>query len=261
MPKIIIGNGFSDAMVGDINKNSLDVRRTAASEARRLIWFVENEDLILLPSPVSKEFIDYVNKIMNRQLTQKNFIYASQDPLHPQIISSEILLNEPILSQLKSATQNSDNWHLFPYFYTSSVQTLIDILKQELHPQATFLTQSGADFLNQKTAFRAIYAKDVPIAKGSVCRNVYELYHQAKLLFCQTSKIIFKQTMNASGDGNILVTTDKNGPFAGIREIIFIDSIKDFTFDIAHQLWEMLSDAHGNYQLVIEEYVANKNTL
>ncbi|WP_115303405.1 hypothetical protein [Legionella beliardensis] len=261
MPKIIIGNGFSDAMVGDVSKNSLAVRRTAAVEARRLTWFVENEDLIILPSPVSNELISYVNNIMRTQLSQKNFIYTSQDPLEPKIITSEVLLSERMLSQLKTATQHTNNWQLFPYFYTSSIQTLADVLQNEAHHCPTFLTQSGADLLNQKAAFRAIYAHDVPIAKGAVCRNVHELYQQAKLLLSQTAKLIIKQNMNASGDGNILVSIDKNGPFAGIRDIIFIDTSKDFTLNMAKQLWDMLSDAHGNHQLVIEEYVTNQNTL
>lgn len=261
MAKIIIGNNFSDAIVGDTNKISLAVAQTAAVEARRLTWFADNEDLIILPSPVSNDFIAYVNKIMRRQLTQQNFIYAEHDPLRPKIITSEVLLSDPILSQIKAVGQDCSHWQLFPYLDTSAIQTLADILRQKIHRQATFLTQSGANLLNQKAAFRAIFSKDVPIAKGFVCCNVQELYQQAQLLFLQTSKLIFKQNMNASGDGNILVTIDKRGFFAGIRKIIFINSSQDFTIAMAAQIWEMLYDAHGNHQLVIEEYVMNKNTI
>jgi hypothetical protein len=261
MPKIVIGNGFSEAMVGDVSKNSIHVKQTAAVEARRLVWFVEDEDVIILPSPVSLSFINYVNKKLGRNLSEKNFIFASSDPKNPQILTSKVLLNKTMIAKLTSICCDKQNWYIFPYFHTSTIRVLADLLKKTLTLAPDFINQSGADLLNQKAIFRALFSKYVPIANGAVCRSAVELYYLVHQYLLKTDKLIVKQNMNASGDGNILLALNKEGVLAGIREVIFINHRDDFTMEMANKLWIELSDGCGNNQLVIEEYVTNKNTV
>lgn len=248
-------------MVGDTSKNSIHVRQTAAVEARRLTWFLEDDDVIILPAPVSQSFIQYINKKSGRNLGDANFIYASDDPKNPSIVTGEILLNPSLIAKLNTICQTKRDWYIFPYFHTSSICILADLLNQPLYLKSNFNGQSGDDLLNQKAAFRALFSKHVPIANGAVCRSSIELYHIVCLLLQKVDKLIIKQNMNASGDGNILLTLKKDFSFSGVREVISINSKNDFSMKIANQLWFKLADACGNNQLIIEEYVSNKNTL
>ena len=199
----MIGNGYSEAMVGDTSKNSMAVRQTAAFDAQRLIWFLEDEDVMILPSPISHAFLLYVNKTLGKNLTERNFIFASDDPKNPKILTSEVLLDPVMIANIAALCKDKENWSVLPYFHTSSMCILADLLNQLTTFSPNFVNQSGADLLNQKAAFRALFSKHVPIANGAVCRSAIELYQLVHQYLLKSDKLIIKQNMNASGDGNI----------------------------------------------------------
>lgn len=49
--------------------------------------------------------------------------------------------------------------------------------------------------------------------------------------------------------------------YPGVREIFKLSSYDDITLELSGMLWQTLSDAFGNNQLVIEAYLSSKQTL
>jgi len=63
MAKIIIGNVDNEHMAGDpAFKFNTKLRQTSSVVANRMIWLVEEGDIVVLPSPPSDAFIQYVQR-------------------------------------------------------------------------------------------------------------------------------------------------------------------------------------------------------
>ena len=265
MAKLIIGNGFNEAMVGDITKSSLTFRYAVASEAKRLGWFVEKNDVIVLPSSISEVMQNYIGRTLEKDISNVTFIPASEDILNPSILTSDVLLNDEFIERLSNIINSSHSWKVFPYFFTSSIIHLCQRLNISItnnDNKLSFVSQCGADILNSKAVFRSIAAGyNVPIPPGYVCRTPLEMYWAMQELFGQNKTVIIKQNLNASGDGNIAVTIENLSSYPGVCEIFKLETYKNITLELANLLWHKLSDAFGNNQLIIEAYFSSKYTI
>ena len=265
MTKLIIGNGFNEAMIGDISKKqSLVFRQAVASEAKRLAWLLENGDVLISPSPVSRLMMEYIAQKMALDLDSITILPASNDINNPSTLTSDTLLNAEFVNHLSKLINTDNLWEVLPYFFTSSVIHLCGRLNIPIliNDTNSFMSQGGAEILNNKAVFRAIAAgQNISLPPGNVCRTAKELYCAMIELLNSHGTIIVKQIMNGGGDGNIAVTLEDRPAYPGIRELFKLASYDEVTLDLATTLWNLLADGFGNNQLVIEAYLSSKQTL
>jgi len=263
MSKIIVGNVYNEAMVGNTSGFSRSFRQTAAVEMKRLCWLINSNDVMIVPSPVNSTMLDYISELMGQDISHQNFISPTQDQKNPVIITSEILLNADIVYQLKDIVSSSDTWEIFPYFYNSSISRLYDILDiKKCVENPCFMYEAGADMLNSKSIFRALASEFITIPPGAVCRTERELMYAMDCLLVDGNTVIAKKDKSASGDGNIgIALGDPKRKFAGICDLIKLKNKEQLSYKFVKDIWDRITDSCGNNQVVLEKYYDSIDTL
>ncbi|WP_131781166.1 hypothetical protein [Legionella gresilensis] len=262
MPKLLIGNVYSEAVVGDVSKLPIFTRQAAAVYAKRLAWLLEEDDLLILPSMPSKYMIDYISHIKNKNITSKNFFPLMASSNNSSILTSEVLLNDKLICELKAHISDK-TWELIPYIFSSSIVCFSNELglSYDKFQTPSFMNQSGINLLNSKATFRALAAPYITIAPGNICRSVKELYYVMRQQINNVGAIIIKKDFAANGEGNIAITLSDRLSYAGVREVLKLGSIKDITYELSEKLWYSLVDSLGNNLIVVESYLPSKHTL
>lgn len=262
MPKLLIGNVYSEAVVGDVAKLPIFTRQAAAVYAKRLAWLLDEDDILILPSMPSKSMIDYISCIKNEKITADNFFPLSTHTDNSIILTSETLLDDKLISEIK-ARISGKTWELIPYIYSSAVICLFNELglAHTDFQNPSFMNQTGINLLNSKSAFRAIAAPHISIAPGSVCRSARELYYVMRQQINNVGAIIIKKDFSANGEGNIAITLNDRLNYAGVREVIKLNSLEEITCELSGKLWNSLVDSLGNNLIVVESYLPSQQTL
>ncbi|WP_353622944.1 hypothetical protein [Rhizobium lusitanum] len=63
MPRILIGNVDNDAMVGAQEQMGISQKITTANAALRMLWFARPGDVLVLPSTITPEMLDYWSQL------------------------------------------------------------------------------------------------------------------------------------------------------------------------------------------------------
>ncbi|NMH68983.1 hypothetical protein HF072_09300 [Bacillus sp. RO3] len=254
--KIIIGNVDGESLVGDISRHTPEMFAAASIIANRLIWFVEDHDILLLPYPVSSEFLNYLCRLMKVDPgTVKHVLPPKRDPYETKLLRYDVLSNHELLAELQHLTNEYKEWGVLAYYHDRAVAELTESISTRIHPNVNeFLLQGGSEVLNSKTEFRRIAASHgIPVPPGYNCYSQSELFKLISDWIDQTGSVIVKQDVNAGGDGNIVVTKDtsiKNSK--GATETLHITE-ENCIEDITRYLWERLI-GYRNNSLVVEVY-------
>lgn len=262
MPKLLIGNVYSEAVVGDVSKLPAFTRQAASVYAKRLAWLLEEDDILVLPSSPSKTMIDYISRIKNSKITSANFLPLSTNTDNSLILTSEILLGNKLINELKMRMADK-TWEKIPYIYSSSIVCFLNELNfshVELQ-KPNFMNQAGTNLLNSKSAFRALAAVHIQIAPGNTCRSTQELYYVMRQQITNSGVIIIKKDFAANGEGNIAITLCDHLNYAGVREVIKLHDIDDITIEFSEKLWRSLIDSFGNNLIVVETYLPSQDTI
>jgi hypothetical protein len=262
MPKLLIGNVYSEAVVGDVSKLPVFTRQEATVYAKRLAWLLDEDDILILPSTLSKAMIDYISRIKNRKITSANFLPLSTNTDNWLILTSETLLKSELINDLKTC-MSGKAWEIIPYIYSSSIICFLNELNlshAELQ-KPNFMNQAGTNLLNSKSAFRALVASHIPIAPGNACRSAQELYYVMRQQITNSGVIIIKKDFSANGVGNIAITLCDHLNYAGVREVIKLNDVDDITIEFSEKLWCNLVDSFGNNLIVVETYLPSQDTI
>ena len=146
MPKLLIGNVYSEAVVGDVSKLPVFTRQEATVYAKRLAWLLDEDDILILSSMLSKTMIDYISRIKNKKITSANFLPLSTNTDNWLILTSETLLNNELINDLKTR-MSGKTWEIIPYIYSSSIICFLNELNlshSEL-PKPNFMNQAGTN--------------------------------------------------------------------------------------------------------------------
>ncbi|KAA0563501.1 hypothetical protein F0342_11825 [Bacillus sp. CH30_1T] len=254
--KVIIGNVDGESLVGDISRHTPEMFAAASIIANRLIWFVEDHDILLLPYPVSSDFMEYLCGLMEVDTgTVKHIVPPMRDAHETKLLRYDVLSDHELQLELQNLTNGYKEWGILAYYHDRAVAELTDSIRTKIHPNVNeFLLQGGSEVLNSKTEFKRMAASHgVPVPPGYNCYSQSELFKLISDLIDQTGSVIVKQDVNAGGDGNIVVTTDtsiKNSK--GATETLHI-SEENGIENITDYLWKRLI-GYRNNSLVVEVY-------
>lgn len=260
MPKIIIGNVDNEHMLGDSECVDTAFRQTTSIVANRMVWLVEEDDIIILPAPMSKEFLDYVCKLKNIDARTVTVLNSSENELDPILLNFATLSNPGFLEKIKQSMKKRVDWSLVPYYFDRTISWLARALDtQDEIEVSNFLRQGGAELLNSKTEFRRLAAAaGVPIARGQSCSSKGQLTEAVIDLLEDTGIVILKQDFNAGGDGNIVITKRLDlDRAAGSANIIHVKNRSEAEKRIA-ALWPRLC-AGRNINVVAEVFHQSKD--
>lgn len=259
MAKIIIGNVDNEHMAGDpAFKFNTKLRQTSSVVANRMIWLVEEGDIVVLPSPPSDAFIQYVQRNTGVDFSTVKFIYAEQNAINSPILTFEVLFSSGIIKSLEEICVGSRDFSLYPYFYDRSMAWLETHLKLESHATA-FLLQGGGEIFNSKTEFRRLASSaGIPIATGQSCSSAYHLLAVVRDIQDETGIVMLKQDFNSGGDGNSIITNRADVTSVPGAQHVYKFTDKYSLNKIVDDLWASQTGGK-NTNLVAEVYHPSKH--
>lgn len=253
--QIIIANVDNERMLGDITAVPTHVFESTALVSNRLLWLARAGDIIILPRVPSARFLKYIQSIINIDFSNITILTPNEIAQHRTSITSDILLSERLLTQIKRALNKRPelHWNILPYYFTTAVGQLGRNLAKELSLDLpSFNTEGGAEPLNQKTIFRKLAAGiKIPFATGEVVDNIPALKKSIAHLLKFTGSVIVKQDKSAGGDGNYVISSTHCSSFKGARKFFSLDN---YTLEEISEIIQAELITAGNESLTIEVY-------
>ncbi|MRC29992.1 hypothetical protein GH884_17285 [Bacillus thuringiensis] len=254
--KIIIGNVDGESLVGETKNHTPYMLASASIVANRLSWFVEEGDILLLPYSISREFQEYMCKLL-RINPDKISILSPPDSEEEKtkLLTFDILTDERLYEKVRGLAGSNDSIGILPYYFDRAVAQFAQHMNTNVYPHTVeFLLQGGSEVLNSKVEFRRIAAShNIPVAEGMNCYSKNELQKAILALITKTGSVIVKQDVNAGGDGNIVLTKNIDKKESkGAFETIYYDPNIPIEETVSY-LWSKLI-GFRNTALVIEVY-------
>lgn len=252
MAKVLISNVDNQYMTGDTSCWNYEYCHQSAMFAARLCWLADDNDIVVLPKKPSDEMINYMKRFKGNGWDNVKFLSPPQQTDYPLPLGPDQLLNEEFVVNLKNLLSPAENWALFPYLYDPSIPVLQNLLGFD-HPHASFLSEGGAELLNDKKVYRAIAAgKGICLAQGSSVASCDALFREMNALMPVTGAVIIKQERHSSADGNIIVSELSNISMPGASNFIHVATPGEYK-SLAEDIWQRF--AHTPHaSLVIEVY-------
>ncbi len=260
--KIILGNMYGESQCG-IGEENLpkEVKLRMGKLSHRFSWFAKEGDILVFPCPISENFKSYSMNLMGVDPEKVIQISLVESDDSPQLFNMKSLGNTNFINKLKNSEIINDDWEILAYYNDRFSSHLFDILSNNKYTSNfnnKFLYYGGAETLNSKSEFRRLAAgAAIPIAEGDICYTRQELIDAIKHYINITGKVIVKQDINASCEGNIVVDlVEKDKENKGCLFTLHLKSRAEINA-IADYLWEKLVIARNN-SLVVEAYYEAK---
>ena len=247
--RLLIANDLDDSLL-----HKVDVR----AWAQRMLWFAQNEDVIITMDLPDRRHIEYVTRLTGVDPDSLQFIsLPGTGRFERRMFDHHLLLDPDLLAQLRPMCAQICEVHA--QWNSPLISVFLDELGlNDAWPGAGLFSQNGAEVLNNMGNFRAFAtAAGVPISEGVVCRTLEDAqFHSARLLRRHRALMV-KQAHAGAGAGNLLLTTDETIP--GLRsgnsrrEVLPAEnSVALESFWAAHWPWASSKERYG---VVIEQYV------
>lgn len=252
--KLYIGNVDAESQIGEPEKLTWLMRRVTADTSNRLIWMMDNHDIVLLPFSPSHEFIHYAMNLMGKDPNTISVIVPEGGDEDSQILTYNTVNSKEIKDKINAVVDTEDSLEIVPYFFDRAISVLSQSLPYTQNTDLVeYLRQGGAETLNSKVEFRRIAAaNDIPVPEGTNCFTDKELIEAVKKHITDTGSVIVKQDLNAGGDGNFVITQTDQESFIGSSGTYHVNSEKDIEV-AAQSLWNELTGSR-NHTLVVEAY-------
>lgn len=215
MPKIVLSNPNSRAMVARTQDIPEDIAPYYYAWADRLLWTLTDGDIAVVPGPVKKDFLSYMCNVLELRsssisvLSMADYDSVSWYPWHNPSLMTDLL------TSIRHAQR--DDWRVSCYIRDRDIVRWENVLGVADTSSDVF-AQNIAELMNTKSVFRVLArSAGVPIADGRVVTRGDELYDAVTELLPVTGAVVVKQDQNSGGDGNVFVTLDPHIHGAGAR--------------------------------------------
>ncbi|MGY3131236.1 hypothetical protein ACVWZM_001918 [Bradyrhizobium sp. USDA 4501] len=210
MSRVILANTGSAAMAPSAHTLSDELLRTNAAAAKRLLWLANGNDILITPTPVTKEFLNYVNSLTGG--SNVTLLSTSSTPTKRPLPISEkdIAPGSAFSSTLRLMASGAQLSCLEPYIadeVSISIASVLGHLPVRFSDENVRVSPVATRLLNDKEKFRQ-FAPDlgVPIANGRNCASTQQLVDAVCKVLADCESAILKMVRHAGGDGNIVVS-------------------------------------------------------
>ncbi|MFH8534729.1 peptide ligase PGM1-related protein [Streptomyces tendae] len=221
-----------------------------------MAWCLQDGDAIVLPMPVSEEFLRYVTATLGIARDSVRVLVPPPGRLGEGVLSQDRLTDEDFLTALRESVQAHGIDNILPFHFDSSVAELTrELGLDKATPGFGFLDQSGGRLLNSKSTFRALAGgTGAPVPPGGVfsSRKEAETFLWERLL-SQGQPAILKQDFHVAGFGNEIVSPSSGIDPLGALRTVTAESRTDLDAYLTER-WPWLTDGGRNH-VVIEQYL------
>ncbi|GAA2577094.1 hypothetical protein GCM10010399_03470 [Dactylosporangium fulvum] len=218
MPKLVLANPQSRAMVARPEDIPVESRPIYEVIGTRMLWSLDSDDIAVIPAEIDKDFLAYLTAILDLPDGGPT-VLSLRDYRSPSWYPDE---NPELVDELRARITAGGDWTLDCYIRDRDVAHWEQRLGLAVTP--TPYAQDLAALMNSKVVFRALaLAAGVPVPEGLVVDPGRELIDAVTALLPKTGSVIVKQDHNAGGDGNVLVTTDPSVPGIGVFRTLRLD--------------------------------------
>ena len=246
MPRLLIGNDF--------NEDLRDDRKFAGWWVQRLLWFAEDDDILVLPEEPEQTFVNYVCGLTGVQSSTLRVIVPPPGRAGTGLLSADRIAAPAFVEELAAALRDRSVDEVFPLWPDAAVATLASALGLESAvPGYGFIAESGGRLVNSKPMFRAIAAGiGIPLPAGGVVTNPADAEVIISGIFDLYSPVILKREFLSGGRGNEILSQVAGVRPYGARQVVLVESGEELR-SYLHENWDRLTSG-GRSPLVLERY-------
>ncbi|MBM7488185.1 hypothetical protein ACVWWI_006264 [Bradyrhizobium sp. USDA 3686] len=240
MSRVILANTASAAMTPSAHLLSDDFLLTNAASAKRLIWLTKGDDMLITPTPVTKEFLKYVGSLKGG--SNVTLLSTSSTPTKRPLPISEkdVAPGSAFSKSLRLMAASTQFSCLEPYIADEVSISIAKILGDVpiRFDQNVRANITATRLLNDKEKFRQ-FARSlgVPIADGTNCVSTQQLADSVCRVLSASGKAILKMARHSGGDGNIVISKSVEGSSQGATRSVAATKIDaDSVREAVHEL-------------------------
>ncbi len=249
MPRLLVANDCPEQVFG----SNVEFSEGLAVWAQRLLWQVENDDIVVLPVAPDAGYLEYITHLKDVRHESVRIIVAPKGSAGN--LSADRIMNVALSNAVKEALDGRHLESVLPLTPDAAVVGLARSLGSESGvPGSAFASQGGGDLANSKVVFRAIAAgNNVPIPVGAVI-NDFEMAQAilSDMILVQGLAVIVKKDFGQGCRGNeVLSPLDGVVPNGGRRGYVLADRLAINTY--LKENWDWLTN-RGHHSFVVERY-------
>lgn len=250
MPKIILMNAGTEQMLG--GEFTPAQRMLAAKAGWRQMWFAEHGDVIVTPSSLHADWMQYIGTINGFDVASVSIIALDETGDVHEILSDRMLSSSALVERVRAHLGEAEEWTIMAAYYSAGVVEFAARLGLSAPPGSALAGQRGTDLFNRKSHFRQLAAGiRLPVPEGAVAFDAATLEQALRRYVRPTGTAIVKQDDNVLGLGNVGVTTKAlREPLAGVVDVL---EVGNNWSDVAESLWTSMS-GRSNHNVVVETY-------
>lgn len=245
MPRLLIGNGPSEDLVGTWNKPLM------GWWAQRLLWFVQDGDVLVLPEAPDAGFLAYLTELVGTD-PESITVVLPQPGSRP----GNWLLDPELTDRVRQALAGRPPTEVFALCPNEAVVEIARALgAKSAVPGHAFLDQGGDRLADSKAVFRMLAAgAGVPLPEGGVSANPEGAYRLITRLLDAGRAVILKKEFAQAGSGNEVLTLTQDIQVNGAARTVVLPDARDAVRIYLNERWEWLTEGHL-HQVVVEEYL------
>jgi hypothetical protein len=251
--RILVGNQIDDA---------IRMRKDIRSWVQRTLWFAQDEDLIVLPTPPDEAFLRHVASLTGVDPASLTFQVPPAGRFGGRLMDPHSLTDAEFLRNVaKSLGEVTEVFALWPSADVARFAARLGLYDRM--PGAAFFEQGAGEIVNSKANFRAFAAAcGVPTAPGEVCRAALDAERAMERLLDGTGAVVVKQAHNGAGAGNQIVVRDETllTSHAGGMFLHHLGPGADAVRHYWKQRWAWAS-TDGRFPVVVEEFTPGGRTV
>jgi hypothetical protein len=244
LTRILIGNDFSEDVRAD--------RGWTGWWVQRLVWFAEDDDVLVLPVAPEDAFLRYVTTL-TRTRCESLRVVTPQGWAASGTLTADLLCDPRLLAALREAIGGRPVTSILALWPDAAVAKLSRLLGiQSAMPGYGFVDQAGGVLANSKSFFRMLAnGVGVPTPEGAVCTSP-KAAETAIVGLLDGGPVIVKHDFLSGGWGNEILSTEEGLRPIGARRTVKVSGQADVQRYLEDR-WDWLS-AGGRGRPIAERY-------
>ncbi|MFD3688779.1 peptide ligase PGM1-related protein [Nocardiopsis sp. NPDC058631] len=260
MATLIIVN-VPEEMVGDIGRIPVEKRRAFGLGAQRMLWYAEDGDVLVLPSPPGPDFMDHVTGLTGTRASTLRFVIPPPGRFGPDILTADRLVDPVFLRDLAKTLADRPVDRIICTYSDLAVTAMASAVGvEDALPGHAFSAQGGDALVNSKAVFRAVAAGNgIPIAPGVITDRTEHAESAIESLLADGAVVMVKQQFSGGGLGNEILSRTDGVRAAGAGSVVVLadrEAVQGYVSD----RWEWLT-GHRGHSLIIERYFPDSTTV
>lgn len=245
--RLLVANDFSEDLREDHGE--------AAYWVQRLVWFAEDDDVLVLPIDPGDVYVDYVTAFTGVNRASLKVIVPP--PKGIDSLTADRLMDPGFLTQLDDAVGGRPIEQILALWPGAAVAWLARSLGAEsAMPGCGFIAQAGGALVTSKAIFRAIAGGvGVPLPDGTVCLSREAAARAIAQLLGPEQPVILKRDYLSGGRGNEIITLGEDVRPVGARRSVNLLAAEEVC-PYLDERWDWLSDS-GRSWVIVERYISD----